>query len=150
MIVDRLENLDIYHNLNENIYLGLKFLFEAKPDIENGEYIINNKTKAIVDEYNTMKSFPHGFEAHKHVIDIQYPIRGLERIKWSPITHMKAISEYDAEHDRTYFDKPSSQSTNVDIGNGVFAIFFPKDGHAPQHYINEPEYIKKITIKVSL
>ena len=44
----------------------------------------------------------------------------------------------------------SDISKNVDIGNGIFAIMFPYDGHSPQHFIIKPELIKKITIKISI
>jgi len=150
MIVDTLDNIDIYKGLSNDIYDGLKFLQQAKPDIEIGEYRINQNVKAIVSEYNTVEVFERGYEAHKHVIDIQYPIRGLERVKWSPIGGMEVNIPYDSIKDRTFFKSPSSQGTHVDIGNGIFAIMFPKDGHSPQHYVGKPEFIKKITIKVSI
>ena len=35
----------------------------------------------------------------------------------------------------------------MDIGNGIFAIMFPEDGHGPQHKVGKKEVIKKITIK---
>ena len=38
----------------------------------------------------------------------------------------------------------------MDIGNGVFAIMFPEDGHGPQHKVGKKAVIKKITIKVSI
>ena len=105
---------------------------------------------AIVSEYDTVSCFKRGYEAHRHVIDIQYPIIGMERVKWSPIEKMVVKTPYEKNKDRTFYDKPSDQGTHVDIGNGVFAIMFPQDGHSPQHYIDEPERIKKITIKISL
>lgn len=150
MVVDSLKNIDIYKGLSDDIYAGLKFLQQAKPDIELGEYPINNKVKAIVSEYNTVEVFERGYEAHKHVIDIQYPIRGLERVKWSPIEGMEVNIPYDSVKDRTFFKSPFLQGTHVDIGNRIFAIMFPEDGHSPQHYVGKPELIKKITIKVSI
>jgi YhcH/YjgK/YiaL family protein len=150
MIVDTLSNIENYRGLSGDIYAGLQFLQRAKPEIAMGEYVINNNVKAIVSEYSTVEVFERGFEAHKHVVDIQYPIRGLERVKWSPIEGMEVNIPYDPVKDRTFYKKPSSQSTYVDIGNGIFAIMFPEDGHGPQHYIKEPEVIKKITIKVSI
>ncbi len=150
MIVDSLKNIDVYRGVSADIYAGLKFLQQAKEDIKVGEYPINKNVKAIVSEYNTVEVFERGYEAHKHVIDIQYPIRGLERIKWSPIEGMEINIPYDEKKDRTFFKSPSSQGTHVDIGNGIFAIMFPEDGHSPQHYVGKPEFIKKITIKVSI
>jgi biofilm protein TabA len=148
MIVDTLKNINFYRNISPDIFFGLEFLTRTKPNIELGTYQINNNVKAIVSQYMTVENFERGYEAHKFVIDIQYPIIGLERVKWSPIEGMTVNIPYDAEKDRTFFKTPSSQGTHVDIGNGVFAIMFPEDGHGPQHYVVQPEMIKKITIKV--
>jgi biofilm protein TabA len=150
MILDTLNNIDIYKNISPDIYAGLLFIRDVKPDIALGEYRINDNVKAIVSEYMTIENFERGFEAHNHVIDIQYPVKGLERIKWSPIRGMKVNIPYEVENDRTFYKEPHAQSTHVDIGNGVFAIMFPEDGHGPQHYVNSPEMIKKVTIKVSI
>ena len=150
MICDKLRNIDIYKNISPDIYVGLKFLANATPEIEIGTYIINCNTKAIVSEYETIKLFERGYEAHKNVIDIQYPIIGLEKVKWSPIEGMVVNIPYDELNDRTFFKETSKQGTNVVIGNGIFAIMFPEDGHSPQHYVSKPEKIKKITVKVSI
>jgi len=150
MVVDSLKNIDLYKGLSDDIYAGLKFLQQANPNIALGEYQINVRVKAIVSEYSTVEEFERGYESHKHVIDIQYPIRGMERVKWSPIEGMDINIPYDEIKDRTFFKNPSSQGTHVDIGNGIFAIMFNEDGHSPQHLISKPEFIKKITIKVAL
>jgi len=150
MILDKLENIEIYKGLSSDIYEGLKFIKAANENIEIGVYPINERVKAIVSEYETIENFSRGYEAHLHVIDIQYPIIGLERIKWSPIDEMKVNIPYETEYDRTFYIAPHKQGTHVDIGNGFFAIMFPGDGHGPQHYIDKPELIKKITIKVSI
>jgi YhcH/YjgK/YiaL family protein len=150
MIVDKLKNIDIYKQLSPDIYCGLQFLQTAQSGIEIGTYAVNSNVKAIVSEYKTVADFTRGYEAHKYVIDIQYPIRGMERVKWSPIEEMSVNLPYDEAKDRTFYKYPSLQGTHVDIGNGIFAIMFPEDGHSPQHYINEPELIRKITIKIAI
>lgn len=150
MVVDTLKNIEIYKGLSPDIYAGLKFLANAKSNIELGVYIINNNVKAIVSSYETVDEFVRGYESHKNVIDIQYPIIGLERVKWSPIAEMEINIPYDPEKDRSFYKKPSKQGTHVDIGNGIFAIMFPEDGHGPQHKINDKKVIKKITIKISI
>jgi YhcH/YjgK/YiaL family protein len=122
----------------------------ATSNIEPGTYFINENTKAIVSEYETVACFERGYEAHKHVIDIQYPVWGLERVKWSPVEGMNINIPYEEDKDRTFYKNPSPQGTYIDIGNGIFAIMFPEDGHSPQHYVGKPELIKKITIKVAI
>ncbi len=150
MIVDQLKNIDTYKEISEDIYAGLKFLANATHDIALGTYPINERVKAIVSEYPTVENFERGYEAHKHVIDIQYPILGVERVKWSPIEEMEVNIPYDEAKDRTFYKNPSAMGTHVDIGQGIFAVMFPQDGHAPQHYVEKPEVIKKITVKVSI
>ena len=150
MILDQLKNIDLYKGISADIYAGLKFLQSAESNIELGTYVINDNVKAIVSEYETVESFTRGYEAHQHVIDIQYPIIGMERVKWSPIENMSINIPYDESKDRTFYKDPSPQGTHVDIGNGIFAIMFPEDGHGPQHYVDQPQLIKKITIKVAI
>lgn len=150
MIVDQLKNIETYKGISSDIYAGLQFIAKATLDIAIGTYPINDNVKAIVSEYETIECFDRGYEAHKHVIDIQYPIRGVERVKWSPIEGMDINIPYEEDKDRTFYKNPSTQATHVDIGNGIFAIMFPQDGHSPQHYVEKSELIKKITIKVSI
>lgn len=150
MVVDTLKNIELYKGLSPDIYAGLLFLSNAKEDIELGIHPINNNVKAIVSSYETIDNFIRGYESHKRVIDIQYPIKGLERVKWSPIEGMSINIPYNESEDRTFFKDPSEQGTHVDIGNGIFAIMFPEDGHGPQHKVKKRELIKKITIKVSI
>ena len=76
MILDKLENIEIYKGLSSDIYEGLKFIKAADKNIEIGVYPINERVKAIVSEYETIENFSRGYEAHLHVIDIQYPIIG--------------------------------------------------------------------------
>lgn len=148
MIVDTIHNIDIYKGISTDIYEGLLFVRDADPNLELGEYNVNGNVKAIVSEYKTIENFERGYEAHKHVIDIQYPLKGLERVKWSPIAGMDVNIPYDEEKDRTFYKNPHVQGTYVDIGNGIFAIMFPEDGHGPQHYVGKPELIKKLTMKI--
>jgi biofilm protein TabA len=150
MILDQISNIELYKNFSKTIYAGLQFIAGSKPDIALGIYEICGGVKAIVTEYETLETFERGYEAHRHVIDIQYPIIGLERVKWSPIEGMDINIPYDTEKDRTFYKNPSHQGTIVDVGQGIFAIMFPLDGHGPQHFIDKPEMIKKITVKVTI
>jgi len=149
MILDTFSNIALYKGLSVDIFDGLVFLKNSKPDISFGVHTINNNLKAIVEEYKTMNQNDFDFESHKNVVDIQYPIIGEERILWSPIKDMNIKKSYDQEKDCTFFTDPGNQPTQVDIGNGTFAIFFENDGHSPKHCIGSSKLIKKITIKVS-
>ena len=150
MVIGTLKNIEFYKNLSPDINLGLQFIANTKAKIELGVYPINKNTKAIVSSYSTVYEFERGYEAHKNVIDIQYPVIGTERVKWSPIENMDISIPYDEENDTTFYKNPSKQCTHIDIGNGVFAIMFPEDGHSPQHFVKKSEIIKKITVKIKI
>ena len=78
-------------------------------------YDINNNVKAIVEQYETIVNNSLEFESHKHVIDIQCPIIGQERVFWSPITDMKVKKLYESTKDITIYSDPLSSSRYVDI-----------------------------------
>ena len=64
MIVDTLDNIELYKSLSPDIYAGLKFLISAKSSLELGVYPINENVKAIVSAYETVEEFtirPHSF-----------------------------------------------------------------------------------------
>ena len=149
MIVDRIDNYSIYKDLDENIYEGLRYISIADPRVSIGEFNINDKIKVIVSEYMTKEVVDNIFEAHKNVIDIQYPVFGQEMVQWASLCGMQEITEYDIENDRTYYKNPA-ETIDCVIGNGVFAIYFPSDAHNPQNAVGPSSTIKKVTVKVAI
>ena len=130
------------------------FFIDLEYSIPEGPLVIErliSHVKAIVSSYPTVECFERGYEAHQHVIDIQFPIVGLERVKWSPIDNMDVNIPYDEVKDRTFYKNPDPVvGTEITIGNGFFGIMFLQDGHSPQHLVGKSEVIKKITIKVAI
>ena len=152
MIVDVLSNLEFYKSINNDFYEGLQFIQNADVDIALGEYPLTATAKALVMEYETkVGDNGFGYEAHKNLIDIQYCIKGIERIFWHNLDDtLKAHTEYDEKKDFTFFTWVPQQG-EVIIGNSVFCVFYPKDAHAPVFSTSDkPEMIKKIVIKVSV
>lgn len=151
MIIDSLDNKSCYKELSKDIYLGLEYLESLNSNIELGLYSISKNVKAIVENYKTQNNKEIEFESHKKVIDIQYPIIGLERIFWTTIDNdMEIKTPYDTQLDRTIYSNTLKKLSYVDIGNKIFAIMFKNDGHSPKHCVELPLSIKKITIKVSI
>lgn len=149
MIYDNLSNIDIYKDLSEDINIGLAFIKQAKPEIENGIYQLTPRVKAIVSEYETKSENEYGYEAHKKFIDIQYVLKGQEKVACLPIERLKETTPYSEEKDATFYNA-NGQAQEMIIGNGYFAIFFPQDGHMPQLCVDEPQMVKKIVVKVQL
>lgn len=149
MIYDNLSNMDFYKGLSTDIYTGLLFLQQAKTDIENGTYLLSTRVKVIVSEYETKKVNEYGYEAHKKFIDIQCVLKGEEKVCCLPIEKLKEIEPYSEEIDAAFYDA-NTQTQEMIIGNGYFAIFFPQDGHMPQLCVDEPQLVKKVVVKVEI
>lgn len=148
MIADTLKTSDIYLNINALFKQSFDFIKTLNADTPAGSYEIVSGLMAHVMEYETGETFQYGWEAHKKFIDIQYCLRGRERIQWTPLSpKLNPTIEYDSDNDRTFFQGPG-ENTFIDTGDGIFALFFPNDVHAPQLCIDKPEFIKKVVVKV--
>lgn len=149
MIYDKIDNLETYAGISEDIRIGLEWLRDVNPNIENGVYQINPRVKAIVSEYETKMENEHGYEAHRKNIDIQYLLSGEERIACLPIERLKETKAYNEETDAAFYSA-DLMPQEMTIGNGYFAIFFPQDGHKPQLCVDKPKKVKKVVIKVEI
>ena len=149
MIYDKLDYIEIYKGLSEDIYEGLFFLHQISSDIADGVYQLNPRVKAIVSEYETKPKNENGFEAHKRFLDIQYTLRGIEKVCCLPIERLEVTVPYNEENDAALY-AADVQSQDMVIGEGYFAIFFPQDGHMPQLCVNEPMPVKKVVVKVQI
>lgn len=149
MIYDHLSNINLYKGLSDDIYVGLEFLQQAKPDLANGVYQINPRVKAIVSKYETKRVNEYGYEAHRRFIDIQYVLCGTERVCCLPIEKLQETKSYSEENDAALYTA-ECQPLEMTIGNGYFAIFYPQDGHMPCLSVDEPKFVKKIVVKVEI
>ncbi len=149
MVYDKIDNIETYKGLSEDIYEGLKFLKLAQPDIENGVHIINSKVKAIVSEYETKSVNENGYEAHRKFIDIQYLLKEKEKNCCLPIEKLKETKPYKEEIDAAFYtaDIPTQE---LMLGDGFFAIYWPQDGHMPCLSIDKTEIVKKVVVKVEI
>jgi len=149
MVYDKLDNIEIYKGLSDDIYEGLTFLRDAATDIDNGIYQLNPHVKAIVSEYETKTENENGFEAHRQFIDIQALLKGEERIDFLPIEKLKETKPYSEDNDVAFYSADITPQELM-IGDGYFTILYPHDAHMPQLCVNEPMKVKKVVIKVEI
>ena len=150
MIYDKLDNIELYKGISDDIYAGLQYLRVIDADIASGTYQINPRVKAIVSEYETKEKNQYGFEAHRKNIDIQYLVKGEEKISSLPLEYLKESKTYDENIDAAFYEEANSKPQELLLGNGYFAILFPQDGHMPQLCVNEPAKVRKVVVKVKI
>lgn len=148
MIYDKIDNQEIYAGLSEDIRMGLEWLRDVNPDIEKGVYELSSRVKAIVSEYTTKEENENGYEAHKKYIDIQYLLKGSEKICCLPLEYLKETKAYQPEKDVAFFEECAVKPQEMVIGKGYFAVFYPQDGHMPGLCIWKVNEVKKVVIKV--
>lgn len=149
MVYDKIDNIETYKGLSEDIYEGLKFLKNASPDLACGVHEINPRVKAIVSEYETKAVNENGYEAHKKFIDIQYLLKGTEKNGCLPIENLKETKPYREEIDAAFYDA-DIPSQDLTLGDGYFAIYWPQDGHMPCLSADGAEKVMKVVVKVEM
>ena len=149
MVYDKIDNIETYKGLSDDIYEGLKFLKQATPDLACGVHEINPKVKAIVSEYETKPINENGYEAHRKFIDIQYLLRGTEKNCCLPIEKLKETKPYKDDIDAAFYEADVPALEFV-LGDGYFAIYWPQDGHIPCLSSNNEETVKKVVVKVKI
>lgn len=148
MVIDTIENLEKYSLLNPLFAQAIEFLKThdlnamevGKTSLKGSDLVVNvAQTKPKTKEQAKL-------ETHNEFIDIQLPLSGVEIMGYTPTKDcVPANSPYDAANDITFFDGLAEDY--IAIKPGMFAIFFPQDGHAPGI---SPEGVKKIIIKVKV
>ena len=149
MVYDKIDNIETYKGLSEDIYEGLKFLKNASPDLANGVHEINPRVKAIVSEYETKPVNENGYEAHRKYIDIQYLLQGKEKNCSLPIEKLTKTKPYKEEIDAAFYEA-TGPALELMLGDGYFAIYWPQDGHMPCLSVDGDEKVKKVVVKVEL
>lgn len=150
MIYDKIDNIEIYAGISEDIRLGLEWLRDVNLEIEKDVYELSPRVKAIVSEYTTKEVNENGYEAHRDYIDIQYLLKGSEKICCLPLEYLKETKAYRAEIDAAFYEETNLKSQELLIGNGYFAVFYPQDGHMSGLYFDYLDTVKKIVVKVKI
>lgn len=151
MIKDNLQHIAYYNYLTKGIQLGLKYISETDfSNMENGKYqIIEDKLFAIVQDYDSKPAEEGKFEAHKKFIDIQFIVKGEEKVGVVHIDECTEAVAYDEEKD-IYFLSPNEDSKVefVNLKEGEYVILTTKDAHMPSIAVDTPSYVKKVVVKV--
>ena len=152
MIVDKIENAHLYYGIGENFKKGFEYLKNTDLiNLKNGKYEIDGeKIFVSVQDYIT-KPEPQGkYEAHKKYADIQFIIKGEEKLGWDNISDFSPNTCYDEENDIVFLDKQNSSNQFIQASKDYFVVFFPEDVHMPCITFEKPSYVKKAVVKIQL
>ena len=148
MIIDTLDNLAKYEAINPLFKDVVEFIKKnSLAKMEPGKYPIKDNDLFVNIAVAKGKAPDEAvLETHVKMIDIQIPLDGPETYGYTPLCRLPD-TPYNAEKDITKYPDLMAESF-IDCQPGMFAIFFPQDGHAP--CISMAPEIKKAIFKVSV
>lgn len=149
MIKDRLENAELYYGISNNLKLGFEWLKNNDlTNIDSKKYIINDKIYANVQEYSTKNDAL--YEAHREYIDIQYVVKGAEKVGVCNKSFCKTVESYNPEKDIEFMENTLNDEWQT-LNKGEFLVLFPTDAHKPSINIeNSSQNVKKVVVKVAI
>ncbi len=145
--IDELEFARQYHR-HPSLW-DSAFAFFSRQDLRTlpkGKYpILGDSVFASITEDPTKDYEETRWESHRRYADIQYVIRGEEKIGVCPVSKAHVTQAYDAGNDAAHYSATGKQYL---ARPGTFFIFFPTDAHRPNITTGGRKIDKKLVIKV--
>lgn len=149
MILDKIENINLYNNISVLFSQALVFLRNTDfSKLDDGKYYLQNDNLFyIVQRYET-KPFNEGkLEAHQKYIDVQYLVTGEEYFGHAFLDDLSVSQPYDQEKDCIFYHQPQ-KITTLKLLPQMFAVFFPHDAHIPCRHLDLPNQVLKVVVKI--
>jgi YhcH/YjgK/YiaL family protein len=121
---------------------NLDTLSPGRYDIDGNNVYVSvtqNKTKAFEDTK---------WEDHHRYIDIQYVIKGKEKMGVAPVSKATILDAYNDKKDNAFYQVSEKDSKYYVAQPGTFYVFFPQETHRPNIKVTGCDEDKKIVIKV--
>ena len=132
-------------------YFDEAFAFLRDHDLSKlapGKYPIDGDNVYASVTYDSTKDFDKSkWESHKKYIDLQYMIRGKEKIGVAPVAGAKVTAAYDDAHDIAHYE---TNGHFYVAEPGTFFLFFPADAHRPDLKEKTNDHVKKLVIKIGV
>jgi len=148
MIIDKLENASRYFSISPNLTAALTYLQEHKDSL--GEVPLKQvplnedvKMKRIV--YNTVVG-SRTWESHLEFTDLQYMVRGDERIGFNH-TEFMVNAKKQPDKDQICYD---GDGDRVFLPEGYFIVLFPGEVHMSKLADGQAAEVEKVSFKIRL
>lgn len=148
MIVDHISNAERYAALGPLFKQAFDFLRTTDPNaLEQGRYpLAGDALFALVQGYDTKASSEGFWEAHRRYIDLQFIVRGTERIGYAPLHRMK-LESHDEQRDLSVL---RGEGDFLTLTDGCFMLLWPEDAHMPGLQADRSGPVRKIVFKIAV
>src|ERR1700761_5799231 len=143
--------LEFYRQYNKSKAIwdnAFAFLADSKKldTLKPGTYPIDGKNAyASITEGPEKTEETAKWESHRKYIDLQYVIRGKEKIGVATVTTATVTNPYDDSRDAANYTANGKYYIATPM---EFYLFFPSDAHRPNIHVNGYDTVKKMVIKI--
>ena len=149
MIMDKLENAEKYYGVNPNLEYALRYLKEHKDELLEhplGPEKLTDKVSIKYLSYNTVVG-SRKWESHEVFTDVQYMLKGNERIGFNPAEHMVSAVKQEGK-DQILHD---GNGDRIRVPEGYFIVLFQGEAHMSKLADGfTAEAVRKVSFKVQL
>lgn len=151
MIVDKIENMEMYTGLSKGIIKALKLLKDGQiAEKADGRYEVEGDDLFyVISSYTTKPGEEGRFETHEKYIDVQALLSGEEIMGYSCSDDLSPQTPYDGTRDIAFYETPDDYS-RIAFSTGMFCIFYAHDGHMSGGQLAAPSNVRKVIIKVRI
>ena len=114
-----------------------------------GRYELADGSYFMVQEYITKKEHHCKLESHRNYIDVQWVLKGTEKVKTFSVDKLDPETPYDLKKDVAFW-KPVDDMLEIQLCDGSYVVLYPNDAHMPCIMVGEQDTVRKIVIKVKI
>jgi YhcH/YjgK/YiaL family protein len=113
-----------------------------------GKYPIDgNNAYATITDSKSKELEKTAWESHRNYIDLQYIIKGQEKIGVAPVDSATVTEPYNAAKDVAHYNAEGKYYIGTP---DIFFLFFPGDAHRPSIKVDGYDTVKKLVIKIKV
>jgi biofilm protein TabA len=145
--IDEVEFAKQYHS-NKAIWdKAFAFIHNTNLDtLKPGKHVIDGENVyANVTDGPNKDLDKTSYESHRNYIDLQYVIRGKEKIGVTSPSAVTVTQTYDAASDMLHY---TGDGTFYTAEPDTFFLFFPNNAHRPSIKVDGYDKVKKLVIKI--
>ncbi|MDO8836451.1 MAG: YhcH/YjgK/YiaL family protein [Vicinamibacterales bacterium] len=148
MVIDLLDNIDLYRGLGPRIAQALHWVRDHDlTALGLGRHeIAGDSLFALVSEYHTKPQAEGRWEAHRKYLDLQCLAAGHELIGYAPLPTL-SDGDYIVEKDISWH---AGDGRFMLIAPGRFMLLWPGDGHMPGVAVDTPSPVRKVVLKIAV
>lgn len=152
MIYDEWTNRGVYRAIMPEAWRLAEELLDKAASLPDGKYELDGeKVFVTLAHYDTRDVEASKSEIHRKYVDIQLVLEGEEDIYCSVLTGAEKSAADFSGGDCALFPLEAKRCFPVRMKPGVFAVFFPEEGHAPMVTVagKASSRVRKAVVKVA-